>query len=73
MPRFNIKVIPNAKQNKLVEEMGRFKIYLTAPAVEGKANQALIKFLAGHFNVKKSRISIVRGGKSREKIVEISS
>jgi hypothetical protein len=69
--KMNIKVIPNAKQNKLVEEPGRFKVYLTAPAVEGKANQALIEFLAGHFNVKKSRISIVRGGKSREKVVEV--
>ena len=71
MQRFNIRVIPNAKQNKIVEEPGRLKVYLTAPAVEGKANKALIKFLAEHFNVKKSKISIVRGGKNREKIVEI--
>ncbi len=69
--RLNIKVIPNARQNKLVEEPGRFKVYLTAPAVEGKANAALIEFLAEHFKTKKSRISIIRGLTSREKVVEI--
>jgi hypothetical protein len=69
--KLNIKVIPNAKQNRLVEEPGRLKVYLTAPAVEGKANEALIEFLAEHFKVKKSKISIIRGLKSREKIVEI--
>jgi hypothetical protein len=69
--KLNIKVIPNAKQNKLVEEPGRVKVYLTAPAVEGKANEALIEFLAEHFKTKKNKISIIRGIKSREKVVEI--
>lgn len=73
MLRFSVKVIPNAKQNKLVEEAGRIKVYLTAPPVEGKANQALIEFLAEHFNVKKSKISITRGLKSRDKIVELET
>ncbi len=72
MAKLNIKVIPNAKKNKLVEEPGRIKVYLTAPAVEGKANSALIEFLAEHFKVKKSSISIIRGATSREKVVEIS-
>ena len=71
MAKFNIKVIPNAKKEKLVEESGRLKVYLTARAVEGKANAALIDFLSDHFQVRKSAISIIRGEKSREKIVEI--
>lgn len=72
MPRrLNIKVIPNAKQNKLVEEPGRLKVYLTAPPVNGKANKALIAFLAEHFNVKKSAVKIVRGESGREKVVAI--
>lgn len=69
--RFNVKVVPNAKQNKLVRETGRLKVYLTAPAVDGKANEALIKFLAEHFGKKKRDISIIRGLTSREKIVEV--
>jgi len=69
--RINIRVQPNAKQNQIVEEAGRFKVYLTAPPVEGKANQALIEFLAEHFNVKRNQINILRGEKSREKVIEI--
>ena len=69
--RLNVKVIPNAKQNKLVEEPGRLKVYLTAPPVDGKANKALIAFLAEHFNVKKPAVRIVRGETGREKVVEV--
>jgi hypothetical protein len=71
--RLSIKVIPNAKQNKIVEESGRMKVYLTAPPVEGKANKALIEFLSEHFKVKKNQIRIVRGEKSRDKVLEIGS
>ncbi len=71
MAKLNIKVIPNAKRDRLVEEPGRLKVYLTARAVEGKANAALIDLLAEHFGVKKSGISIIRGLTSREKVVEI--
>jgi len=70
--RLNIRVIPNAKQNKLVEEAGRIKIYLNSPPVEGKANKALVEFLAEHYNTKRSRIKIISGEKSRNKIVEIN-
>ena len=69
--KLNIKVIPNAKVNRLTEEPGRLKVHLTAKAVDGKANQALIEFLAEHYDIKKYQISIIRGLKSRDKIVEI--
>jgi len=69
--RFNVKVVPNAKQNKVVEEAGRLKVYLTAPPVEGKANKDLIEFLSEHFGVKKNKIKIIRGEKLRDKVVEI--
>ena len=69
--RLSIRVIPRAKQNKVVEETGRIKVYLTAPPVEGRANQALIEVLAAHFQVRKGDIRIIRGEKSRDKIIEI--
>jgi uncharacterized protein len=69
--KYSIKVVPNAKQNKLVREADRLKVYLTAPAVDGKANDALIEFLAEHFGKKKRNIEIIRGLTSREKTVEI--
>jgi uncharacterized protein (TIGR00251 family) len=67
-----IKVVPGAKKNFLKEENGSYKVYLTAPPVEGKANQALIEFLADHFGVKKNQIEITKGLKSRNKTVIIS-
>ncbi len=69
--RHSIRVIPKAKQNKVVVEEDRLKVYLTAPAIEGRANEALIKILAAHFQVRKGDIRIVKGEKSRDKIVEI--
>ncbi|MBI4726485.1 DUF167 domain-containing protein [candidate division TA06 bacterium] len=69
----NIKVVSNAKQEKMVKEDQRYKVYLCAPAVESKANQKLVEFLAAHFKVKKSAVAILRGQTSRLKIVEIKT
>ncbi|MBU0687630.1 MAG: YggU family protein [Candidatus Margulisbacteria bacterium] len=71
--RLNIRVIPNAKKQKIVKEENRYKVYLNAPPVEGKANKALIEFLAEHFKVKKRQIKIIRGDKGRDKTVEIEN
>lgn len=71
MKTLAIRVIPNAKQNKIVDEGERLKVYLTAPAVDGRANKALIALLAEHFGVRKSSISIIRGEKSRDKVIQI--
>ena len=69
--KLSVKVIPNAKHNQLAEENGITKVRLTSPAVEGKANEALIEFLSEHFKIKKSAIKILRGLKSRKKIIEL--
>ena len=71
--KLNIRVIPNAKKSKIIKEENRYKVYLTAPAVEGKANKALIEFLSEHFDVKKRQIKILRGEKARDKVVEIAT
>lgn len=69
--KISLKVIPGAKKDALSEEDGTIKVHLRAPAVDGKANEALIKFLAGHYGVKTSRIEIIKGLKSRHKIINI--
>ena len=66
-----LKVIPGAKRNQWKEEDGAIKIHLNAPAVEGKANAALIKLLATHFGVKAVQIEIIKGLKSRHKVINI--
>lgn len=69
--KIQIKVIAGAKKALWKEEGGLIKVYLTALAVEGRANEALVDFLAGHFGVKKSAIEIVKGLKSHYKVVNI--
>lgn len=68
-----IRVIPRANHNEIVEILSDLtvKIRLTAPPVDGKANKALIEFLAEVLDVKKSRIEIVAGDTGRDKIVSI--
>ena len=57
----------------MVKEEQRYKVYLCAPAVGGKANQKLVEFLAGHFKVRKTAVTILRGQTSRLKVVEIKT
>ncbi|MBI5699624.1 YggU family protein [Candidatus Saganbacteria bacterium] len=68
-----IRVVPNAKQNKIVEEKDRLKVYLSAPPVEGKANKALVELMAEHYHVKRSQVTILRGQKGREKLIEVDN
>ena len=49
------------------------KVYVTAPAVGGKANAAVVDALAAHFGVKKRSVTIIRGVHSRKKIIAIDA
>ncbi len=70
--RLNIRVQPKASRNALtVAPDGQIRVALTAPPVEGKANKALVAFLAERFGVPKRDIALIRGAASREKVVEI--
>lgn len=68
-----IRVLPRSSKNEIVGLManGALKVKLTAAPVDGKANDALITLLAKHFEVSKSKIKIVRGGTSKDKVVEV--
>ncbi len=67
-----MKVHPRAKRNAIAGEMGEaLKIALTAPPVEGRANQALIEFLAEVLRLPKSSVSIASGQSSRNKVVRV--
>jgi len=63
---------PKPRTVPLVSGAGA-RVKLTQAPVDNKANLALIKFLAGELNLKKSQIQIIKGEKSREKIIEISA
>ena len=68
-----VRLKPGAKREKVVSiDEREICLAVTAPPVDGKANEALIKFLAGVLDVPKSGITILRGQTSRIKLVELS-
>jgi hypothetical protein len=69
--RLNVRVIPRSSKNALEWEQDALKVRLTAPPVDGAANEALIALLAERLGLPKRNISIVRGATGRQKIVEI--
>ncbi|HHH81742.1 MAG TPA: DUF167 domain-containing protein [Chloroflexi bacterium] len=68
-----IRVTPRARKTQFggVLEDGTLRIRVAAPPVEGKANQALIKFLAKVLGVRKNRIEIVAGERGLDKILSV--
>ena len=69
---FSVKVVPRANKNQIVgKESGAVKIRLNAPPVDGKANEALVRFLAETLGVARSQIEIVAGHASRHKVVRV--
>jgi len=70
--RIYVKTNPRSRENK-VEKLneGEYKVKLTAPPVDGKANEMLIDVLSDHFNVSKSQIRIVGGKTARVKMVDV--
>jgi uncharacterized protein (TIGR00251 family) len=67
---FNVYVQPRASRNELCGFCGdELKLRLTSPPVEGSANKMCIQYLAELLGISKSRVTIVRGEKSRHKTV----
>jgi uncharacterized protein len=68
----NVRVIPRSSKNSITWEQGILKVRLTAPPVDGAANEALIALLAEQLDVPKRQVTIVRGSTGRQKTVEIA-
>lgn len=67
-----IKVQPRASRNQIVgEQDGSLKIKLTAPPVEGEANQALVDYLASVLDTPRRNIILLKGESSRNKIIAV--
>ncbi len=68
-----VRVTPRASRNEIseIQSDGTIKVRLTAPPVEGKANQALIDFLADVLELPPSRLEIVAGSTGRDKLISI--
>jgi uncharacterized protein (TIGR00251 family) len=67
-----VKIQPRASRNEIGEPLGdELKIKVTAPPVESSANEALVELLAETLGCPRHRIELVRGGRSRHKILKI--
>ncbi len=67
-----VRVQPRAKRNALAGQLeNEWKLHVTAPALEGRANQACIEFLARGLGIARSRVKLLSGEKSRHKIFDL--
>jgi uncharacterized protein len=70
---FAVKVHPRAKKNAITGEFGdALKVALTAPPVDGRANEACIEFFANLLKVPRSSVTIASGETSRNKVIRVA-
>lgn len=70
----DLSIQPRGSKDEFVAPHGdRFKVRITAPPVDGKANAHLIKFLAKSFGVTKADVSLISGAHSRQKSLRIAN
>ena len=71
--KIEVLVKPGAKKNEVLKSAdGIYRVRVKAPALEGRANDAVIEALAGHFGVPRRSVTILHGHLGRRKIVLIS-
>ena len=70
---FAIKVHPRARKNAITGEVGEaLKLAITAPPVDGKANEACIEFFAKALSMPRSSVTIAAGQSSRNKVIRVA-
>jgi uncharacterized protein len=70
---FPVKVHPRARKAAITGELGdALKVSLTAPPIEGRANDACIEFFAKILKVPRSSVTIASGGGGRNKVIRVS-
>ena len=70
--RIAVKAVPRASRDEVAGWVGdELKVRIRAPALEGRANEALCGHLAAELGLRPGAVRIVAGGKSRHKVVEV--
>jgi uncharacterized protein (TIGR00251 family) len=71
--RIAVQITPNAKKTEVIGVLGdALKLKLQAQPIEGRANEALVKFLASSLSVPRSAVTITHGHTNKRKLVEVS-
>ncbi|HOX61073.1 MAG TPA: DUF167 domain-containing protein [Candidatus Magasanikbacteria bacterium] len=70
--RLKIKITPRASRNEIVGQLpdGTLRIRVTAPPVDGEANEKLIELLSEEYKIPKRQIRIISGATTKNKVVE---
>ena len=69
---FAVKVQPRARKNAITGVVGdALKLALTAPPIEGRANDAVIRFFADFFEIPRSSVTIASGARGRRKVIRV--
>lgn len=75
----SVRVTPKASSNRIggvqltLTGEEQMKVYVTAPPEDGKANKAVLKLIAEYYKVPISKLKLIRGLKSRDKVIELLS
>ena len=70
---FSVKVHPRARRERVAAVLGNaLKLEITAPPVEGRANEACIQFFADLLKVPRSSVTIAAGSSSRNKVIRVT-
>ena len=67
-----VKAKPGAKEDSIEKvDATNYLVFVKAPPKDGKANAAIIKLLAGHFDISQSLVEIISGHMARTKVIEV--
>lgn len=69
--RIRVRVLPRSSKNEIRQEGDIYKVRLTAPPVDGAANEALLKLLSERLGIPRRSLHIVQGTSARQKIIQI--
>ena len=70
--KIDVRVKPNSRMEEVTQEgMSTFTVRTREPPIEGRANRAVVKLLAKHLGIRESQLRIVKGLKSKTKVIEI--
>lgn len=71
--KVTIRVKPSSKRGSFIQPSltGELMVYVKEPALDGKANKAIVKLLADYYEVPKAQVTIISGLTSRIKIIQI--
>ena len=70
--KIDVRVKPNSRMEEVTQEgVSTFTVRTKEPPIEGRANRAVVRLLAKHLGIRESQLRIVKGLKSKTKVIEI--